>query len=105
MVFAFVYIFFDGLRWLFSGLLAAAGDTLFLLIAGSLSVWIFLLAPVYLIVVKQALPVEYAWGLTVLYAALFFIIYAIRFRQGAWQKINLVTQEEAPPQPVRDYAE
>lgn len=95
MIFAFIYVLFDGLRWLFSGLLIAAGDTLFLLIAGSISVWLFLLAPLYLIVVKQNLPVEYAWGLTVLYAALFFMIYWLRFKQGAWQKINLVTQEAA----------
>jgi len=93
MMFAFTYIFFDGLRWIFSGLLVAAGDTFFLLIAGSLSVWVFLLAPVYFIVVKQSLAVEYAWGLTVLYAALFFIIYGIRFKQGSWKKIDLVTQE------------
>lgn len=93
MVCAFIYIFFDGLRWVFSGLLVAAGDTLFLLIAGSLSVWVFLLAPVYFIVVLQKLPVEYAWGLTVIYAALFFVVYWIRFKQGAWQKIDLVTPE------------
>jgi MATE family multidrug resistance protein len=94
MICAFTYIFFDGLRWVFSGLLAAAGDTLFLLVAGSLSVWVFLLAPVYLIVVRHHLPVEYAWGLTVLYAALFFIVYWIRFRQGAWKTIDLVTPEQ-----------
>lgn len=93
MIFAFIYIFFDGLRWLFSGLLIAAGDTTFLLIAGSLSVWVFLLAPVYLIVVRQNLPVEYAWGLAVIYAALFFGVYSVRFKQGGWQKISLVEQE------------
>ncbi len=93
MVLSFIYIFFDGLRWVFSGLLVAAGDTLFLLIAGSLSVWVFLLAPVYFFVVKQNLPIEYAWGLTVLYAALFFLVYWIRFKQGSWQKINLVTEQ------------
>jgi len=93
MIFSFIYIFFDGLRWLFSGLLVAAGDTIFLLIAGSLSVWIFLLAPVYFIVVKQNLPVEYAWGLATLYSALFFAVYLIRFRQGAWQRLSLLEQE------------
>lgn len=91
MIYSFIYIFFDGLRWVFSGLLVAAGDTLFLLIAGSLSVWVFLLAPVYFLVVKQNLAIEYAWGLTVLYAALFFVVYWVRFKQGAWQKIDLVT--------------
>jgi MATE family multidrug resistance protein len=91
MIFAFAYIFFDGLRWFFSGLLVAAGDTRFLLIAGSCSVWLFLLAPTYLIVVRGNLDIEYAWGLTVLYAILFFAIYWLRFKQGAWQKINLLT--------------
>ncbi len=93
MVFAFTYVFFEGLRWLFSGLLIAAGDTLFLLLAGSLSVWAFLLAPIYWFVVKQHLSVEYAWGLTVIYAAIFFAVYWLRFRGGSWQKIDLVTQE------------
>ncbi len=96
MIFTFIYMFFDGLRWVFSGLLVAAGDTLFLLIVGSSSVWVFLLAPVYFIVVRHSLPVEYAWGLTTLYSALFFLVYWIRFKRGAWQKIDLVTpaQEE-----------
>ena len=94
MVFAFTYIFFEGLRWVLSGLLIAAGDTLFLLVAGSLSVWVFLLAPIYWIVVRQHLPVEYAWGLTILYAALFLAIYWIRFNYGSWQKINLINPEQ-----------
>ncbi|MGB7978891.1 MAG: MATE family efflux transporter [Chlamydiales bacterium] len=99
MICSFIYVFFDGLRWVFSGLLIAAGDTLFLLIAGSLSVWVFLLAPLYFIVVKQNLPVEYAWGLTVFYAALFALIYWIRFRRGSWQNINLIqarNKEDTP---------
>jgi MATE family multidrug resistance protein len=90
MIFSFIYIFFEGLRWLFSGLLIAAGDTLFLLIAGSFSVWVFLLAPIYWFVVRQNLAVEYAWGFTVLYAALFFVLYWIRFQSGSWQKIDLI---------------
>lgn len=93
MIFSFTYLFFDGLRWVFSGLLVAAGDTLFLLVFGSLSVWLFLLAPVYLIVVQNQLSVEYAWGLAVLYAILFFAVYAARFQKGAWKKIDLVSDE------------
>ncbi len=92
MSLAFLYIFFDGLRWLLSGLLTAAGDTLFLLFFGSFSVWVFLLIPVYYIVVKNGLPVEYAWGLKVAYAALLFLVYLARFRNGAWKKIDLVGQ-------------
>jgi len=95
MTLSFVYIFFDGLRWVLSGLLIAAGDTLFLLFIGSFSVWAFLLLPVYLVVVKHSLAVEYAWGLTVGYAFLFFLVYLIRFQRGAWQKIDLVGSTQA----------
>jgi MATE family multidrug resistance protein len=102
MIFTFIYMFFDGLRWVFSGLLVAAGDTLFLLVVGSLSVWVFLLTPVYLIVVRNALPVEYAWGLATVYASVFFVIYWLRFRQGAWRKIDLVTTPAVEPAPLSD---
>ena len=52
LILVYVYLFFEGIRWIFAGLLTAAGDTMFLLVAGSLSVWVFLLLPVYFIVVK-----------------------------------------------------
>lgn len=93
LIFSFMYLFFEGCRWLLSGLLVAAGDTLFLLVAGSLSVWVFLLLPIYLFVVRMSLPVEYAWLLTVGYSLLGLAIYWIRFRQGAWQKIDLVKDQ------------
>jgi MATE family multidrug resistance protein len=99
MALSFVYIFFDGIRWVLGGLLVAAGDTLFLLIFGSLSVWLFLLTPIYLIVVKNHLGVEYAWGLTVSYAILFVTVYFIRFKKGAWKTINLI---EAPTLPKEE---
>jgi MATE family multidrug resistance protein len=93
MAFAFIYIFFEGIRWIFSGLLSAAGDTLFLLIAGSLTVWIALLLPVYVIVVRQALSVEYAWALAFIYSLIACLIYGLRLKQGAWKKIDLVSRK------------
>ncbi len=90
LLYAFLYLFFEGARWLLSGILIAAGDTMFLLVAGSVSVWLFLLGPIYWIVVKGNLPVEYAWGLTVIYSALLLVVYWLRFRWGSWQKIELI---------------
>ncbi|MBN2479612.1 MAG: MATE family efflux transporter [Parachlamydiales bacterium] len=89
----FVYLFFEGIRWIFAGLLTAAGDTMFLLVAGSLSVWIFLLVPVYFIVVKFSLSVQVAWILASVYAILLSIIYWVRYRQGKWKNINLVADD------------
>ncbi len=87
----FFYIGLDGLRWVLSGALSAAGDTLFLMIAGSVSVWAFFLLPVYLFVVGYSLSVSWAWVISVAFAALIFLIYWIRFEQGKWQKIDLLS--------------
>ena len=92
LFFSFIYLFFEGIRWLLSGLLVAAGDTIFLLIAGSVSVWIFLLLPIYFFVVRLNLSVEIAWQLTVTYSALLPLIYWIRFKTGAWKEMNLIQQ-------------
>ncbi|OGN55389.1 MAG: hypothetical protein A3D96_03840 [Chlamydiae bacterium RIFCSPHIGHO2_12_FULL_44_59] len=102
MIYAFVYIFFEGLRWLFSGLLLAAGDTMFLMIVGTLSIWGFLLAPVYFLVIQYQLSIETALLLTVVYSVLSLAVYWTRFRRGAWQKINLITQQpRAEADPLR----
>jgi MATE family multidrug resistance protein len=93
LIFSFFYLFFEGIRWLLSGLLVAAGDTLFLFLAGSLSVWFLLLAPVYLFVIQSGRSVEYAWGLAALYSALLFVIYWIRFKWGRWKTIELIQQQ------------
>ena len=99
LIFSFFYLLFDGPRWVLSGLLSAAGDTVFLLVISSLSIWLCLLLPIYAIVVQYHLAVEYAWGFTVIYAMIFFFAYWVRFRQGAWRKIDLVSNSEANPNP------
>jgi len=107
MVYAFIYIFFEGLRWLVSGLLLAAGDTMFLLIAGTVSIWGFLLARVYFGVVKYQVSIEWALGFTVFYAVFSLALYWFRFSQGAWQKIDLVAPQKLSkePEPVPEVVE
>jgi MATE family multidrug resistance protein len=94
LVYVFIYLFFEGIRWILSGLLTAAGDTLFLLITGSLSVWLFLLLPVYLIVVKNRFSVDIAWLIAAFYAAFLCMIYMLRIKQGKWKTIDLIAQEK-----------
>ncbi len=86
----YFYILFEGIRWVISGILTAAGDVYFLLIAGSLSVWLLLLAPVYLIVVKQNLGVEIAWSIMALYSIISCFFYWIRLKRGKWKQNDLV---------------
>ncbi|MGK0181632.1 MAG: MATE family multidrug resistance protein, partial [Halioglobus sp.] len=91
LLFLMFYMFFEGIRWLISGLLTAAGDTMFILIAGSVLIWACLVLPVYLFVVKMHGSVETAWLIAVIYSILGLAIYAWRFSQGAWEKIDLLT--------------
>lgn len=91
LILTFICLFFEGTRFVFSGLLIAAGDTFFLLITGSLSVWIGLLVPIWAIVLRNHLAVEYAWLIASIYNLILVLIYAFRFRQGAWKKIDLLT--------------
>lgn len=94
LICVFVYLFFQGIRWIFAGLLTAAGDTLFLLLAGSFSVWIFLLLPVYFIVVKFSLSVQVAWILAASYAIILSIIYWFRYKKGKWKDIILIPEKQ-----------
>ncbi len=80
MALSFLYLFFDGMRWVISGLLIAAGDTLFLLFVGTLSLWLCLIIPTYAIVYRNHLAVEYAWGFSAAYTGLLFLICFCRFR-------------------------
>jgi len=93
LICVFIYLFFEGVRWIFAGLLTAAGDTFFLLIAGTFSVWIFLLLPVYFIIVKFSLAVQFAWVLAALYAILLSFIYWVRFKKGKWKDIKLILEK------------
>jgi len=93
MILTFLNLFFEGVRWVFSGLLIAAGDTFFLLITGAVSVWIGLLIPIWQIVLRYRLNVEYAWIIALIYSITMFALYATRFKQGAWKKIDLLAEE------------
>jgi MATE family multidrug resistance protein len=80
-----IYSFFEGIRWLISGILTAAGDTLFLMVAGSTTVWVFLVLPIRYYVVEQHASVETAWGIAVAYSFVGLLLYGVRLYQGAWK--------------------
>lgn len=84
------YLFFEGIRLLFGGVLTAAGDTLFLLIGGSLSTWVFMVLPVYQLVYLQNGSIERAATIGALYSLLAGILYFYRFYGGYWRSLSLV---------------
>ncbi len=95
LIFAFFNLTFEGMRWIYSSVLVAAGDTLFLLIAGTLSVWGMFILPVYLITVRYNLPITSAWLIGMIYSFLCYGIYAARYSSGKWKENGLLLAEEA----------
>lgn len=89
------YMLFEGLRWIYSGVLTAAGDTFFILVMGAISVWVFLLLPLYFIVVKGQLPVEAAWILTAAFSFLLCLFFWMRYRTDKWREINLLEEDSS----------
>lgn len=80
-----IFFLFDGIHWLVVGLLTAAGDTKFVLKAGSSSIWIFALLPTYLLVVLKGSPPDMAWAITAFYGLMVCSIYLYRFYSMRWK--------------------
>lgn len=86
-----IYLLFEGFRLVFAGVLTAAGDTLFLLLGGTLSVWFLLIAPVYFLVLQEERSVEWAYAICVFYSICAGLFYFWRVWSGRWEKLSLVS--------------
>lgn len=85
------YLLFEGFRLVFAGVLTAAGDTLFLLLGGALSVWLLLIGPVYYWVLLGQRSVETAFVICVFYSFSIGLCYFWRYWSGGWKNLSLVS--------------
>lgn len=97
VLFTIIYLLFEGLRMLISGVLTAAGDTMFLLVGGSLSVWCFMVFPTYIFIVREDMPVEVGSFICLCYAIIAFAIYSWRFVKGTWKEKSLDASNKDNP--------
>jgi MATE family multidrug resistance protein len=88
------YLTFENLRWLLSGMLTAAGDTIFLMIAGTTSVWLFLIAPTYYFIVLGEKSILQAFVIWVAYGMIISFVYYLRFMGGSWKEKTLMEEEK-----------
>jgi len=93
-----LYLLFEGIRMVFVGALTAAGDTMFILVAGVVSVWALMLLPTYIAIIHYQAPVEVAAIISVIYSLIIPILYFIRFYQGQWKNIALVKENSLAKQ-------
>jgi len=92
LFFMAIYMFFEVLRFQFAGVLLAAGDTVFLFIAGSSMVWILMVLPLYFLVIPAKASVETAFSLWIVYSAVSSVTYLWRIYQGNWQSIVISSE-------------
>lgn len=86
-----VYILFEGICFVYSGILTAAGDIFFLLMSESLMIWVFLLVPVYFIVLREGgCSLVTPSFVCLLYASFKSFVYFWRYREGKWKELTLV---------------
>lgn len=84
------YLFLEGLRMVFAGILTAGGDTFFLMLIGTFSVWIFLVLPTYWIAYLGGSSIEVAISLWIFYALMALILNVWRYMMGKWKESELI---------------
>lgn len=84
-----IYLFFDGIRYLLMSYLTVSGDTLFLSIASSSSVWMIGLLPIYIFIAHLGYSIATATLITVVYNAVTCAVFYWRIRKEKWKAINL----------------
>ncbi|MCH9616822.1 MAG: hypothetical protein SP4CHLAM5_00960 [Chlamydiia bacterium] len=78
------YLFFGGLRNIATGVLSAVGDSWFLMTFGILTIWMFLLIPVYYFIVFSGKSVTFAQTLLLAYGVMGSLVYLARYSSGRW---------------------
>jgi len=97
MLLCYIYLHLETARWAVAGILMAAGDTFFLMATGGVSIWIFLLIPIYYFIVVQGQSVIFASYLLILYALFSYVIVYLRYRQRGWMHASLLEGPEEEP--------
>ncbi|MDN3505540.1 MAG: MATE family efflux transporter [Rhabdochlamydiaceae bacterium] len=98
LVFVTLYLIFESIRWLYSGLLTAAGDTLYIMISGVISVWLFLLVPCYFFIVVKGQSIIFAFVIWTVYSIIATLLNFLRFKNGAWKNKVVIEDETAQEQ-------
>lgn len=91
---AVFYKYLEGIRMVVTGALTAAADTFFLLIGGSCSIWLFMVAPTYFFVLRQNASIETALTICSLYTLASATVYLFRFYTGKWQQRGALIKME-----------
>lgn len=79
-----LYFLFDGVAWLFHGVLVAAGDTKFIMLLSSISPWVFSILPTYITIIYLKADPTATWILSVIYGGLNAACLLLRYKKKQW---------------------
>lgn len=93
LLMTWIYTVLENIRWVFGGILTAAGDTMFLMVSGLFNVWVMMLAPTYYFVYLNKASVVFAFYIWIVYAAVGCMFLAGRYAMGYWKQNSLMEEE------------
>jgi MATE family multidrug resistance protein len=85
-----VYLVFDAMYMVFSGVLKGAGDTRFIMWCIAFASFFCMIAPIYLGITYLNFTITQAWYCVLIFIAALFLIVVLRYRQGKWQKMLVI---------------
>ncbi len=81
---------FDAVSLIYGGALRGAGDTRFVVAASGLLAWLLWIPGVLYLFYLRSAGIVTLWMFTGLYVAVLALIFFLRFRMGAWRRIDLL---------------
>jgi MATE family multidrug resistance protein len=81
-----LFYLFDGMVWIYVGVLTAASDSRFIMYIGTLGPWVLSLVPIYIAIRFFHVTVDQVWLYLVAYSFCFMMIYWLRYRTAPWKK-------------------
>lgn len=100
-----IFIFFENIRWLLSGILTSAGDTFFLMISGALSVWVCMILPSYLLFMKNNCSIMCALWIWIFFSLVAVSLSLMRFAFGKWKTKTIFMQKIREPICIEDISQ
>lgn len=101
-VYMCLFYMFDGMLWVFVGVLVAAQDNRFVMIAGTLGPFILSLAPIYIAVTYFNATVDKVWLILACYSFCFLGVYFWRYLKSPWRQLQKELPAPSQEEPALD---
>lgn len=79
VLFVLGFLFLQGTQWTLANVLYAKGESLYVMLTGSVAMWGLLLLPSFALVTQTGFSVKWAWGFAILYTLTASLLYLKRF--------------------------